>query len=58
MDRVPPRVDKVLIPADVTPENVTTSITDYSSKVQGWLLNSMFMPLYPRHHYGILHIKG
>lgn len=35
VDRVPPRVDKVLIPADVTPENVTTSITDYSSKVQG-----------------------
>ncbi|KAF8370838.1 miro-1 [Pristionchus pacificus] len=34
VDRVPPRVDKVLIPADVTPENVTTSITDYSSKVQ------------------------
>ncbi|MFH4981708.1 hypothetical protein AB6A40_008417 [Gnathostoma spinigerum] len=27
---VPPRIDRVLIPADVTPEGVVTSIHDYS----------------------------
>lgn len=32
---LPPRVETVIIPADVTPENVTTSISDYSAKEQG-----------------------
>ncbi|PAV63751.1 hypothetical protein WR25_08001 [Diploscapter pachys] len=31
VDSVPQRLDRVLIPADVTPENVTTSIMDCSS---------------------------
>ncbi|VDM60787.1 unnamed protein product [Angiostrongylus costaricensis] len=35
VEHVPPKLDRVLIPADVTPENVTTSIVDCSVKNEG-----------------------
>ncbi|CAB3406367.1 unnamed protein product [Caenorhabditis bovis] len=40
VDTVPKRLDRVLIPADVTPENVTTSIVDLSVKDEdeNWLV--------------------
>ncbi|CAI5449345.1 unnamed protein product [Caenorhabditis angaria] len=43
VDLVPPRLDKVLIPADVTPENVTTSIVDLSIKDEdeNWLVSEI-----------------
>ena len=30
---VPARIDRVIIPPDVTPERVVTAIVDYSSKI-------------------------
>ncbi|ULT96341.1 hypothetical protein L3Y34_004744 [Caenorhabditis briggsae] len=43
VDAVPRRLDRVLIPADVTPENVTTSIVDLSIKEEedNWLISEM-----------------
>ncbi|CAD6190743.1 unnamed protein product [Caenorhabditis auriculariae] len=44
VDHVPKRLDRVLIPADVTPENVTTSIVDLSLKEnedENWLISEI-----------------